>query len=307
MARVRVLDDTERRIGPQHATGALDLARRLPRLAVEARRISAAVAHGIHGRRRPGTGENFWQFRSFTTGEPANRIDWRRSARDAHLYVREREWEAAHTIGIWIDRSPSMAFASSLASAPKMDRAVVLGLALADLLVRGGERVGHLGLGAPMASRSIVDRLAAELATDRNGADAELPESLPLPPLSEAVLLTDGLSPPAEFAAAIEKLAARGARGHLLRIVDPVEESFPFEGQAELVATEGRAKLDVGDAGAFRSSYRARMEAHDAALADACRRRGWSYLVHRTDRPASEALLAVAVRVAQGAHGGGSF
>ncbi len=301
--RVRVLDDTERRIGPERTSGALDLARRLPRLAMEARRIATAVAHGIHGRRRPGAGESFWQFRPFMPGEPAHRIDWRRSGRDEHLFVREREWEAAHSIRIWIDRSPSMAFASSLAAAPKLDRAVVLGLALADLLVRGGERVGLLGSGPTMASRTVVERLAEALAMDAAGAAAELPEALPLPALSEAVLLTDGLSPAAEIAAAVEGLAARGARGHLVRIVDPVEETFPFEGQAELLGTEGSARMEVGDAGAFRAAYRMRMEAHGAALADACRRRGWSLLVHRTDRPASEALLALASRVAR-ARGG---
>ena len=48
-------------------------------------------------------------------GEEARRIDWRRSARDNHLYVREREWEAAHDYHLWMDVSPSMAFASSLA------------------------------------------------------------------------------------------------------------------------------------------------------------------------------------------------
>ena len=79
-------------------------------------------------------------------GESAAGIDWRRSARDDRLYIREREWETAHTVAIWIDRSPSMGFISSLARQSKIDRALVLGLAAADLLVRGGERVGLLGL-----------------------------------------------------------------------------------------------------------------------------------------------------------------
>ena len=84
----------------------------MPRLILEARRVAATVIHGLHGRRRAGPGENFWQFRRFVSGEPAQRVDWRRSARDDHLYVREQEWEAAHTVWIWPDRSPSMAFAS---------------------------------------------------------------------------------------------------------------------------------------------------------------------------------------------------
>jgi uncharacterized protein (DUF58 family) len=92
--------------------------------------------------RRAGPGETFWQFRPFVAGEAAQRIDWRRSARDDRLYVREREWEAAHSIWMWMDRSASMGFASDLAQAPKIERGIVLGLALADTFVEAGERVG---------------------------------------------------------------------------------------------------------------------------------------------------------------------
>src|SRR5919206_5332914 len=142
MARVRVLPESARSPGRRETESALSLAHRMPRLVLEARRVAANLAHGIHGRRRAGTGESFWQFRPFVAGEAANRIDWRRSARDDRLYVREREWEAAHNIWLWIDRSASMGFSSDLASAPKVERALILGLGLADALVEGGERVG---------------------------------------------------------------------------------------------------------------------------------------------------------------------
>src|SRR6266481_5640783 len=107
------------------------LAAAMPRLILEARRVAATAIHGLHGRRRAGPGENFWQYRRFISGEPAARVDWRRSARDDHLYVRELEWEAAHTVWIWPDRSPSMAFASALVEETKLERALVVAFALA--------------------------------------------------------------------------------------------------------------------------------------------------------------------------------
>src|SRR6202035_6198003 len=116
------------------------LAATMPRLILEARRVAATVIHGLHRRRRAGSGENFWQYRRFVSGEPASRVDWRRSARDDHLYVREREWEAAHTVWIWPDLSPSMEFASPLVWETKRDRALVLAFALGELLLRCGER-----------------------------------------------------------------------------------------------------------------------------------------------------------------------
>src|SRR3569833_2512217 len=136
------------------------LAASLPRLVLEARRIAANVIHGLHGRRRAGTGENFWQYRRFVSGEPAQRVDWRRSARDDLLYVREQEWEAAHTVWLWPDRSLSMAFASKAARDSKLARALIVTFALAELLVAGGERVGVPVLMHPSACRSVFDKMA---------------------------------------------------------------------------------------------------------------------------------------------------
>src|SRR6202167_2800497 len=120
---------------------AATLAARLPSLVVAARRIAQSVMHGVHGRRQAGPGETFWQFRPVVSGEAAARVDWWRSAREHHAFVREREWEAAHTLWLWFDGSASMVVGSELAASKKLDRAAVLTLALADLALRGGERV----------------------------------------------------------------------------------------------------------------------------------------------------------------------
>src|ERR1700752_1990165 len=137
-------------ISPSIRQDAATLSARLPSLLIAARKVAQTVRHGVHGRRRAGSGETFWQFRPFISGEPSSRVDWRRSARGEHALVRERggeggqtggvEGEAAHPVWIWFDRSASMRFASSLAQATKIDRAAVIALAFADLCVRGGER-----------------------------------------------------------------------------------------------------------------------------------------------------------------------
>ncbi len=157
------------------------LAAAIPRLILEARRVAATVIHGLHGRRRAGPGENFWQYRRFVSGEPASRVDWRRSARDDHLYVREQEWEAAHTVWIWPDRSPSMAFASPLVRDTKLYRTLVVALALAEILVQGGERVGIPGLMHPTGSRNVVERMAQAIVHDRGERTSLPPNILTLP------------------------------------------------------------------------------------------------------------------------------
>ena len=98
------------------------LAASMPRLILEARRVAATVIHGLHGRRRAGPGENFWQYRRFVSGEPASRVDWRRSARDDHLYVRELEWEAAQRCGSGPTARRRWYFASPLVRDTKLYR-----------------------------------------------------------------------------------------------------------------------------------------------------------------------------------------
>src|ERR1700757_3592588 len=196
------------------------LAASMPRLILEARRVAATVIHGLHGRRRAGSGENFWQYRRFISGEPASRVDWRRSARDDHLYVREREWEAAHTVWVWPDRAPSMVFAFPLGWEAKLDRALVVGFALAHVMVEGGERVGIPGLLRPTASRDVIEKMAEAIVHDR-GERASLPPSFSPSPLAEIVMLSDLWSPVGDVLRTIAQLSGTGARGHVVQIVDP--------------------------------------------------------------------------------------
>ncbi|HZR61778.1 MAG TPA: DUF58 domain-containing protein [Xanthobacteraceae bacterium] len=272
------------------------LAAAMPRLILEARRVAATVIHGLHGRRRAGPGENFWQYRRFVSGEPAARVDWRRSARDDHLYVREQEWEAAHTVWIWPDRSPSMVFASQLAHDSKLYRALVIALALGEVLVEGGERVGIPGLTRPTGSRNVVERMAQAMVHDRSER-ASLPPNFAPAPLAEIVLLSDLWTDIAAVRRTIAQLSGTGARGHVVQIVDPAEETFPYWGRIEFVEPEGGGRITAGRAETWRSDYTARVERHRAAIRAETDRLGWSFAIHRTDRPPSELLLALHARI----------
>jgi len=257
--------------------------------------------HGVHGRRQAGPGETFWQFRPFVSGEPAARVDWRRSAREDRAFVREREWEASHTVWIWFDRSPSMAFASNLAPCAKIDRAAVLALALADLAVRGGERAGLIGLTRPLATRGIIERFAEAIAADERLRDAPA-SGLPAPESvrarSKVVLIGDFLGEAQDAAQTIRALAAQGAEGQVLMIADPIEEIFPFVGHTEFLDAGGAARLRAPRAQTLREAYLKRLTEHREAIRAACAARGWGFALHRTDQSAAQALLALRARLA---------
>src|SRR5436305_9282316 len=301
MISARLLTRSEAAAAPRHQQASHDLARRLPSLVASAKELAATIMHGVHGRRRAGVGETFWQFRPFTFGEPAQRIDWRRSARDDRLYIREREWEAAHTIFLWMDLSPSMAFLSSMARHSKADRALVLGLATADLLVRGGERVGLLGMTRAMAARNIVERLSEALVlTERQiepAGHADFPSDEPPPRRSQALLIGDFLVAPDELAPRLKRIASNGARGHLVMIADPVEETFPFEGHTEFLDVDSGALFRAGRAEAYRADYVKRLAQHRDRVRSAAREAGFSFALHRTDAPPATALLALRGRL----------
>ncbi len=284
-------------VAVRHAVGeGQTLAAAMPRLILEARRVAATVIHGLHGRRRAGPGENFWQYRRFISGEPASRVDWRRSARDDHLYVREHEWEAAHTVWIWPDRSASMVFASQLARETKLYRTLVLALALGEVLVDGGERVGLPGLMQPTGSRNVVERMAQAILHDRTER-ASLPPNFSPAPLAEIVLLSDLWSDIGEVRRTIAQLSGSGARGHVVQVVDPAEETFPYWGRIEFVEPEGGGRITAGRAETWRSDYTARVARHRAEIRGETDRLGWSFIIHRTDRPASELLLTLHARI----------
>jgi hypothetical protein len=217
---------------PSSATTVLGDARTrasaIPDLLVEAQRIAATVASGWHGRKMRGSGENFWQFRPHTNGEPAQMIDWRRSARDDSSYVREKEWDAAHTVWLWADASPSMQFQSTLARSSKADRALLIVLALAELLSRSGERIAWPNLANPFSARDGATRLAMRLAVSPQSI--EVPDFTSAKRFSEIVIASDFSEPAEDVLARLDPLFGRGLRGHWWKSPIPSRKTFPIPG-----------------------------------------------------------------------------
>jgi uncharacterized protein (DUF58 family) len=263
----------------------------IPDLLVEARRVANNVFAGWHGRRKRGVGEDFWQFRPYVTGENLAAIDWRRSARDDHLYVRDREWEAAHMVWLWVDESPSMLFKSRLAAASKQSRSLVLAFAMAELLARGGARLGWLGVSRPIVSRHAADKLAEALIAAP--IQTAIPGAGSVRNFSEVILFSDFLQPIDEISARLREIARRGARGHLVQLIDPVEEQFPYLGRVEFIDPETGEKLTAGNARALRENYGTLFAAHRMQINKLAQSLGWSYTLHHTNRLASDALISL--------------
>lgn len=264
----------------------------LPALLAEADRIAATVAQGVHGRRRSGVGETFWQYRHHRPEDGRAAIDWRQSARSDQLFVRQNEWEAANTIWLWRDGAASMRYGSSKSHPSKLERAAVCQIALAALLTQGGERVSVLGESAiPRTGALGLERVSRRLVLGPGTKEAV--EAPPVNRFARVVLASDFLDPPETWAARLARFAAMEADGVLLRIVDPAEEDFPYSGRTRFEAPAGGDSLLFGRAEEARSAYRDRWARHGEAVAALARRYGWTVITHRTDRPATGAVLSL--------------
>ncbi|WP_241560000.1 DUF58 domain-containing protein [Solirhodobacter olei] len=271
------------------------LASPLPPLLAEAEHLAQAVMLGEHGRRRAGTGDEFWQYRPALGGDDARAIDWRRSARsDAH-YVREKEWQAAQTVSLWVDDARSMGFTGDARRPAKADRAALLALAVTVLLTRAGERVGLADGSIPARSGPAqVVRLAeafSGLATGAGEADYGAPRAEAMAPHGRALFFSDFLGDPAPLEDALGRAADRGVRGVLLQILDPQEETFPFDGRTIFESMAGLLRHETLRAGDLRGRYLERLAERKDRLRQLARRTGWQFSTHHSDEPPAAALL----------------
>jgi uncharacterized protein (DUF58 family) len=286
------------------------LGARLPPLLVAAERVAATVAQGVHGRRRVGQGDSFWQFRRFVAGDPIARIDWRQSAKSGRpvpdgWFIRETEWEAAQTVCLWRDTSASMRWRSRAAAVEKRERAGLLLLALASLLLRGGERVALIAPGIapgiaagiapgarPVSGRAGLDRLAETLGAQASD-DAGLPPQVPVPRHARVVLFGDFLSPLEEIQAAVGRLAGIPVSGYLLQILDPAEADLPYSGRIRFRGLEREGDTLIPRVEGVREEYGRRLAAQQEGLAAICSAAAFGFAIHRTDHSPETALLGL--------------
>ena len=279
------------------ALAAEALGARLPPLLVAADRVASTVAQGVHGRRRVGQGDSFWQFRRYVSGDALARIDWRQSAKSGRgapdgWFIRETEWEAAQTVCLWRDASASMRWRSRQVAVEKRDRANLLLLSLASLLLRGGERIRLMQQGANAATnRAGLDRLAVALQAAND--DSGIPPDVRLPRHGTVVLFSDFLSPLDEIRSMIARFAAVPVTGYLLQILDPAETVLPYQGRIRFRGLESDGDALIPRVESVRDAYAERLKAQQNGLASICSTAGFGFGIHRTDHPPEMALLAL--------------
>ncbi len=263
----------------------------LPALLVKAEKVAATVILGVHGRKRAGPGESFWQYRPYSFGDTTQRIDWRRSALSDRVFIRESEWEAANTLWLWSDTGARMDFKSHLAKETKRDRGLLISLAMASLAVRAHERIG--GLGSDQLAgygRSALVKVAEHVLRPK---DHTLPVMRRMQRHSAAIIVSDFLDDVESVKKSVVPLAQAGIRGHLVQVCDPAEETLPYDGRIEFLGLDTPQRYLARKTEGLRSAYAEKYQAHRESVRTLAKSLGWTFTVHRTDQPVMMCLLAL--------------
>src|SRR5258708_37578216 len=85
----------------------------LPPLLVAAERVASTVAQGVHGRRRVGQGDSFWQFRPYAAGGAIHRIDLRGTGKTDPGFVRGTRRGGGHSGSRWDKRAATIGYYSA--------------------------------------------------------------------------------------------------------------------------------------------------------------------------------------------------
>lgn len=264
----------------------------VPALIAQARHLAATLSLGVHGRRRSGLGEEFWQYRQADVGDSARDIDWRRSAQGDQYFIRQTEWQTAQAVHFWVDQSASMQFSAGNPAQSKSQRANTLAVAIAILLAKGGERFSHLDdLELPKTGEMQINRFASHLVSDDTVDDYGCPVNKAITKGSRAIFLSDFLGKWDDIVDGVSRIADQNVQGALVQVLDPQELAFPFMGRTIFESMKGSLSFEARRANGLRDAYLERLAARQDDLKQLARRTGWRFISHQTDSSAQSALL----------------
>lgn len=242
----------------------------------------------------PGPGSEAGESREYRPGDDVRRMDWPVTARTTLPHVRETIADRELEAWLAVDLSASMDFGT--AQYLKRDLAIAAAAAVIHLTVRGGNRVGAVvsngdtlrRLPARSGRREAQGLLKAvgHTLSARGQLDlGALVDALNRPPRRRglAVVISDFLAPPEQWARPLRKLGVRHET-LAVEVVDPRELELPDVGVLVVADPETGVLHEVQTADrSLRERYAAAARTQRESVAAAIRAAGARHLRLRTD------------------------
>lgn len=274
-------------------------------LRLRARAVAEGVYAGEHRSARRGPGVEFFGQRPYVPGDDLRFFDKRSLLRHGKLMIREFETETDRALWILVDATASMAFRGAGPGA-KIAYAALVAAALARVAVATGDPVG-LGFIGGVGARLVPARAGAEafervvwaLSALKAGGDIANDDAAferALGPVAERarrgatiVLLSDLLDLPPRAERAVAALATRNRSIVVGQVLDPDEETLPYEGHSRFQALEGDAVVEA-DPATIRALYLERLAALRARWDGDLAARGGALVRATSSLPAADVV-----------------
>ncbi len=284
-------------------------------LRLKAQQLTEGLYSGVHRSIRRGSGVEFDGHRDYVPGDDLRRLDYRAMLRHGRLLIRQFETDTERCACLILDATASMAFKSPRAKASKYAYAALLAAALGRVTIATGDLLSLDWLGGdgviPLPStggKEAFERLTMALENVRLGGDEEV-QQVKLEPLltpvarrarrgSLVVLFSDLLDLPEHSEEAFSSLGNRNRKAIAVRVLDPVEATFPFQGAVRLKASHGDAEIET-DAQQAREGYLAALERQRVLWQDKLLEHGGRLIDCQTSDEPIEVLRQI-LRAAEG-------
>lgn len=252
---------------------------KLAPLRLHARTVAEGVYAGVHRSLRRGAGVEFGGHRNYVPGDDLRFLDRHARMRHGQLLIREFETETDRAVRLIVDASASMSFRSPRAPGAKYAYAALIAAAIARVALTRGDRValdfigGERALPLPSTGgREAFERIVGHLETAVPAGDVEdIALERALAPTARharrgaaVIVLSDLLDLPPSAPDLIAALCTGGRSVALVRVLDPLELDFSFQGPVALRSMEGDVHIET-DASSVRAGY---LEALERVLQD---------------------------------------
>lgn len=260
-------------------------------LMAEAEKAVASILYGEHRQRKSGSGERFWQFREYTSGDRPQDIDWRQSGKTDRVFIRQHEWQTNQTALLWCARGRGMEFSSDKNLLSKVEAAQIITLALGLLTTHAGEEIGLLGTYRKGRSEAALQFIGENLLYKTLMSETLPPTDIPRN--SAVYLCGDFLDPLPEIENCFRELAAQSDSGVIVQVLDPAELQLPYDGRVIFERPDDQARELINNVESIRREYSERIIKHIEGVQKICQVCEWNYVLHVTDQDIKDTLLQI--------------
>lgn len=268
---------------------------------LRARLVVEGFITGLHRSPYHGFSVEFTEHRQYMPGDEIKHIDWKAYGKTDRFYIKQFEEETNLKSYLIVDASRSMDYASK-GNLKKFEYASYVAAALSFLMIEQRDAVGltlfdegiRVSL-PPRATRSYLKEILKELESAKPAKKTGTSASLNL--IAEqikrrglVIVLSDLFDTPESVMTALKHFRHKGHEVVVMQILDPLERSFAFDGDAIFKDLETQEEL-MTQPWHIQTAYRQSMQEFLDFYKRQCRDNNIDYVLLDTSTPFDKALF----------------